>query len=164
MPPSECSVLGQVWWHTLKVGRITRPPFPFSIHLVPNNLAAPVVERWNGFPPRRLFSGFNRARCGTRRGQRMRRRNRFLLLRGHPSRQSPVRNRRNGESELHRAIRFFSTSQNLNSNICQCFGRHVSGGDEPCEPFVVAGPSHIRHFRKRIGRIAIDRPFQEDIS
>jgi len=108
----DISVLGKAGCYTLKVGRVTRPPFPLPIHLVPYNLTILVVKGRDYFAPGRLRSGFRRGRYGTRRGRSARRRKRSRWLRGHPSQQSPVSDRRNRESELHRAIESFSTSQN----------------------------------------------------
>ncbi len=39
----ENSLLGEVGSWTLVVGRVARPPFPLSIHFVPNNFATLVV-------------------------------------------------------------------------------------------------------------------------
>jgi hypothetical protein len=113
------SLLGGAGCYTLKmskVSRVARSPFPFSIYFVPNNFTTLVVKGW-GFQLGRIGSCFRRGRHrsrGRRWGGRSRR---YLWLWGDPSRQSPVSDRRNRESELHGAVGSFSTSQNLHPII-----------------------------------------------
>jgi len=155
------SLLGGAGCYTLKVSkvsRVARSPFPFSIYFVPNNFPTLVVKGWGCFQLGRIGACFRRGRHRSRGRRRAGRSRRYLWLWGDPSRQSPVSDRRNRESELHGAVGSFSTSQNLDPIISQCFRRYVSCGDQPCEPFFVASPNNICHFRKSSGRVAIDRP------
>jgi hypothetical protein len=154
----EISVPGEAGSWALVVGRVTRPPFPLSIHFVPNNLTSLVVKGRGCFQLGCIGSCFRRARYRSRGRRWAGRSRRDLWLWGDPSRQGPVSDRRNRESELHGAVGSFSTSQNLHRIIYYRFGRHVSCGDQPCESSVVANSNNIYHFRKYSLRVAIDRP------
>jgi hypothetical protein len=106
----EISIFGGAGCYTLKVlkvGRVTRPPFSLSIHLVPNNFTTLVVKGWGGLLSRHFRNGFGRRRDGSRRGRWAGRRGRFLWLWSDPSRQSPVSGGRAGEREFQWAIGFF---------------------------------------------------------
>src|SRR5271165_6785927 len=83
----EISLLGEVGSWTLVVGRVARPPFPLSIHFVPNNFATLVVKGWSCFRLGRLRSCFRRGRYRSRGRRWAGRSRRLLCLWGDPSRE-----------------------------------------------------------------------------